>query len=617
MSRDVGPAGDLADIVAMEQRPLEAATPFASSFALLKRSAALYGDRPAIQAIDLEGGREGLTYSGLLNGVVSVANAYAQAGLGRGEVVAVILPNLVETHLCIWAAEAIGAVCLINPFLDPAHIAAILKAVKARIVVTEPGGCDGEIDARVADALDADQTARTVLTVRTRFGPDARSVPTEAGRRPGRHVAVAPLAWSADVGAIPAFSPVVEADAVASYLHTGGTTGAPKVAPRTHRNMTSQAWTVSGVLGLEPSDVLVCGLPLFHTNGVTVTGLAPFARGACVLLATAEGYRNPGVLQRFWTLARRHGVTHFAGVPTIYSRLLESFDGPAPSLKFGICGAAPMSTELFRTFERETGVPIVEGYGLTEAGCVSTLNPVHGTRKVGSIGLRLPYQTMRIVRAARTPLEDCGPDEAGLLLIDGPNVFNGYLGAPADAHGLLEGRWLNTGDLARMDADGYVWLTGRAKDLIIRGGHNIDPAIGEAALSAHPDVALAAVVGRPHADLGETPIGYVTLRPDRRVDAESLAAFARETATERAAAPRHVRILDALPVTAVGKIYKPALRLMATREAVNEALGQEEPAHLSLDPAGAIRCRIGREGPAAEAARRTVERLAPYIQFEG
>ena len=598
----------------MEAGPLDDVLPFRTSFELFERSARLYPDRLALRAAD-PGGRcsGGLSYQAMFHAIVGVANQYADMGLLRGETVAVILPNLVETHLAIWAAEAVGRVCLINPFLEPDHIAAILQSTRSRILVTESAGPAGQIGERVAQALHKVPDLLGVLGVRTIFAREPDGERVVPGTMPPHGISLTPLVVDTQPGS-PRFVPVREAQEIASYLHTGGTTGAPKVAARSHRNITSQGWVVSAAMGFDAEDVVLCGLPLFHTNGVVVTGVAPFCRGASVILATPDGYRDPRVIEGFWTLARDNAVTHFAGVPTIYSRLLETFDHPAPTLKFGICGAAPMSVDLFRAFEQKTGVRIIEGYGLTEAGCVSTLNPVQGPARIGSIGLRLPYQEIRIVTGTEVPLTDCRNGEPGEVIVRGPNVFEGYVDGRQNQGMLLEDGWLATGDLGRMDAEGYIWLTGRAKDLIIRGGHNIDPAVAEAALSSHPDVALAAVVGRPDADLGELPVAYVRLRPGGQVTESVLLSFTRQAVSERAAAPVAVRILEELPVTAVGKIYKPELRRMATQTAVDAALSDEGVlAEVRLDSRGRLSCFVAGGAAASARAMILIARLAPHM----
>jgi fatty-acyl-CoA synthase len=336
--------------------------------------------------------------------------------------------------------------------------------------------------------------------------------------------------------------------------------------------------------------VVLCGLPLFHVNAVLVTGLLPFSRGAHVLLATPHGYRSPDVVKRFWEIVAHHRVTFFSGVPTLYASLLQTpNDGhDVSSLKFALCGAAPMPTRVFRSFEERFGVKILEGYGLTEATCVSSVNPVRGERRVGSIGLRLPGQAMKtvILDADGRYVRDAADGEVGAVVVSGLNVFAGYLDPSqnerlfVDCHD--DRRWLDTGDLGRRDADGYFWLTGRRKELIIRGGHNLDPAAIEEPLHRHPSVALAAAVARPDAHAGEVPVAYVELRSGANVTEDELLQFLQREITERAAVPKHVRVLKAMPLTPVGKIAKVALKKLEAKDALESALAEAGVRHRGL-----------------------------------
>jgi fatty-acyl-CoA synthase len=330
---------------------------------------------------------------------------------------------------------------------------------------------------------------------------------------------------------------------------------------------------------------------MFHVNAVLVTGLLPLSRGAHVLIGTPQGWRGEGVIARFWEMVERHRINFFSGVPTVYAALLQQpvAGHDIASLEYGLCGAAPMPPELMRGFQERTGLRILEGYGLTEGTCASSVNPPRGERRAGSIGLRLPLQSMKAVvldDAGRFE-RDCAVDEVGVLVIRGPNVFAGYRLAEHD-RGLwiTDGdgdRWLNTGDLGRQDADGHFHLTGRKKELIIRGGHNIDPAVIEQSLYEHPAVQLAAAIGRPDAHAGEVPVAYVQLKPGAEVGAEALLAFARERIGERAAVPKAIRIIAAMPVTGVGKIFKPALKLREAEHALSEALHEARVAFVALE----------------------------------
>lgn len=359
----------------------------------------------------------------------------------------------------------------------------------------------------------------------------------------------------------------------------------PKIAVRTHRTEVANAIELAAAFGPEIAGrgrTVFCGLPLFHVNAQIGTGLTPWSVGAHVVLGTPQGYRAPGLITRFWDIAAHHRILFFSGVPTVYSALLQHPpEGQDLSpLKYGVCGAAPMPVELFHRFQQETGIQILEGYGLTEGGCVSTLNPPRGEVRLGSIGIRLPWQQMHafILDDQGNWVRDAECNEVGVLGIRGPNLFEGYLHAShneglwiqrPNSRGETE-RWLNTGDLGRQDAQGYFWLTGRKKELIIRGGHNIDPKLIEEALHAHPGVALAAAVGRPDAHAGEVPVAYVQLRDGRTATEAELMQHAQAQVAERAAWPKHIRIVESLPTTAIGKIFKPALMLQELESVVRD-----------------------------------------------
>ncbi|MFN8475754.1 MAG: acyl-CoA synthetase [Anaerolineae bacterium] len=380
----------------------------------------------------------------------------------------------------------------------------------------------------------------------------------------------------------------VNPEDVCAYFHTGGTTGTPKLAAHTHAMEVADAWMSAECIGTEGSQVYLCGLPLFHVNAVVVTGLIPWGRGSTVILATPQGYRNMGLIMNFWKVIEHYKVNFFSAVPTVYAGLLQVPIGEhdVSSLHYAICGAAPMPVEVFTEFQRRTGVRILEGYGLTEGTCVSSVNPMNGEKRVGSIGFRLPYQAMKsVVLDNQNNYErDCGPDEIGTVVIRGPNVFSGYTDVSYNRNiwvdtGDGKGPWFNTGDLARVDPEGYFWLTGRRKELIIRGGHNIDPKTIEDPLHKHPAVALAAAVGRPDPRLGEVPVAYVELRPGAIVAEEELLAFAQEHIGERAAIPKTIRVIDHMPVTAVGKIFKPQLIWHEVQTVYHDEIVQQPGVH--------------------------------------
>ena len=556
----------LADIEAIERVPLdERLDGLQSTYDVLRRAASRTPDAVALVFVpngDSAVATTEVTYTGLLGKVTQAANAFHALGVGANDVVSYLLPNLLETHYVIWGGEAAGIVNAVNPMLEPDQVAHILNAVECKVLVTMGPALGGALWQKVDAVRRQVPTLRAVLLV-------------------GENEALAPdvLPFAPALAAQPADRLVsgrtIKRDDLASCFHTGGTTGLPKVARHTHLNELADGWAGGVMLDLSAKDTLLCGLPLFHVNGVVVTGVTPFLVGAKVVLLGAEGFRSKTAVRHFWKSVERFGASFFSAVPTIYSRLLGvPIDGAdVSSLRYAICGAAPMPPELIRKFEDATGVKILEGYGLTEGTCISAVNTRDGVRPVGSIGLRIPYQQMKaVVLDGGKYVRDCVTDEIGHLVIKGPNVFPGYKEEKANRGIWLGEGWLDTGDLARQDAEGRFWLTGRQKDLIIRGGHNIDPSLIEEAMIRHPAVQMAAAVGKPDAYAGELPIVYVTLRPGHAATAQELLAHAKESIPERAAVPNEVLIRDAISVTAVGKIFKPELRFDAARRVLESAL---------------------------------------------
>ena len=550
----------LADIQAIEQVPAGERFPCVSPIDALETIA---GDQPdGIALTWLPNGvasdvAQRWTYRQYHQEVAAAADHFRTLGLQRDESVIFLLPNVPELLFGIWAAEAVGIAAPINPFLQPEQIAGIAREANARILVTlAPGDAEGDDFFQKARDV-ADQLGLVVITV---SGRD--DLPVDGG-----------IPWRGATPGNPveriAGERVFSGDEIAAYFHTGGTTGTPKLAQHTHRmqvvNVCQMAMTGPVSEGEEAvHPVTLCGLPLFHVNAVFVSALSSILSGGELVLAGRHGFRNKTLIRDFWPLVEQYKVTFFAGVPTVYAALLEqsSREYDVSSLSHCACGAAPMPVSMLRTFHERTGADIMEGYGMTETVTCATAHYYHGPRHVGSIGMRLPYQQVRavVVDGNGAVLRDCGVNEIGVLLLRGPNVIPAYKQAFANEGAWPEKGWLNSGDMGRVDADGYVWLTGRAKDLIIRGGHNIDPLITEDSLTGHPDVEMAAAVGMPDAYAGELPIAYVQLRPGATVTAEELKAFARDHAAERAAAPVEVIIRDELPKTAVGKTFKPPLR---------------------------------------------------------
>lgn len=553
------------DILAIEQAPAPNAD-VKSTYALLQRSAERFASEPALSfflTVDQHQTPHRWTYAELFADITRAANLFRRLGVQRGDVVALVLPNLPETHIAMWGAETAGIAFAVNNQLESAQMAELLTAAKTRWVVT------------VGAELDAQINQRTLAACRA--VPDLQGILQING---ARYLGNEPTSSAADIGDFSQllaaesgerlqFEPPTEDD-VAAYFCTGGTTGLPKIALHSQRNQVAFTGQLDAVVG-EP--VLRCGrtvltaLPLFHVNALLATGLSVLAAGGHVLLATPAGYRSPGLIPRFWEIVQTHKINSYSGVPTIFASLLQVpvGDWDTSSLTVAICGAAPMPAELIRRFEQQTGQRILEGYGLTESTSASSVNPANAVPIAGAVGLRLPWQDMRamILDADGNWLRDAETDEVGALCLTGLNVFIGYLDDAHDRNAWFttpDGRrWLNTGDLGRQDEQGYFWLAGRKKELIIRGGHNIDPRSIEDALASHPAVAMCAAVGRPDSYAGELPVVYVQLRQGSTATEQELMAHAEQTISERAAIPKALTLVDALPLTAVGKTFKPAL----------------------------------------------------------
>ncbi|MEX3950733.1 acyl-CoA synthetase [Paraburkholderia sp. EG287B] len=591
------------DVLAIESQGQQPADLPSSTYELICRGAAINPSAPALSFFATTNDYatpERWTYSELVRDITRTANMLSRLGVQRNTVVAYVLPNLPETHFVIWGGEAVGVVCAINPLLESDAIGELLNASGASVIVTLAPYPGTDLWPKVQAVLHKIASLEHVVLVNLadhapgeqRFAARMlqRGECSRLHGEEGVRGAVPSQISIHDFGEAIAREPGIalstphrmNRDDVSSYFCTGGTTGLPKIAMRRHGNEVANAWSAGEFLGesVAPGKTIFCGLPLFHVNAVMVTGLLPFSRGAHVVLGTPQGYRGDGVVKRFWDIVEHYRINFFSGVPTLFGSLLDVPIGgrDISSLEYGLCGAAPMPVELLRAFQARTGIRILEGYGLTEGTCVSSVNPPLGERRVGSIGLRLPGQAMKAVMADESGryVRDCVADEVGQLLISGPNVFIGYM-RPEQNNGiwmdLADGsRWLNTGDLGRCDAEGYFWLTGRKKELIIRGGHNIDPAAIEEALHRHPAVQIAAAVGRPDMHAGELPVAYVQLKPGITANEAEMTAFLRDEISERAAFPKGIRIVETMPLTAVGKIFKPALKRIETVDALQSAL---------------------------------------------
>lgn len=566
------------DLAAIEAVPLADRGLPGTTYELLVRAASLWPDRVALSVMPAGERWEqpsDRTFAELLRDVHRCANVFHSLGVGRTDAVALLAPNCDELVTATLAAELAGIAAPINSSLSGQHIAELLRRSGARVLVAAGPDLAPEVWEN-ARTIAAEAGVEALLALR----PTAGDASGEDGLLPIDGVRVVHVSALAVEEPHHRFSgePPSAAD-LAALFHTGGTTGTPKLAAHTHANEVSDAWMIAAIGVLDTESVAFAALPLFHVNALIVTLLAPLFKGQRVVWAGPLGYRDTKLFAHFWKVVERYRISFMSGVPTIYASLADRpVDADISSLRFALVGASPLPTAVRERFESATGVPLMEGYGLTEATCATARSFVDQPVP-GSVGQRLPYQQVKSI-ALTTEGEwvYLPTGEPGVLAIGGPTVFPGYVvdrgpdGPVLDGLGKLRQGWLDTGDLARVDEDGFVHLVGRAKDLIIRGGHNIDPAVIESVLLAHPAVTAAQAVGRPDVHAGEVPVAFVTLAPGYRATAQELSAWASANVLEQAAAPKAVTVLDALPLTHVGKPFKPALRAEAARAAVAEAL---------------------------------------------
>jgi len=506
------------------------------------------------------------------------ANLFRSLGVGEKDVVALLLPNAMETATATVAGMVAGIVNPINPLLEPDQIAAILRETKAKVLVTLKAFPKTDVPQKAALALKDAPNVKTVLEVdllRYLKPPKKWIAGMIRPKNPIEHKAVVKdyLAECAQQNTVLDFKDAPK-DRVAAYFHTGGTTGMPKVAQHKNNGIIYQGWLGHRLLFSE-NDSVMCPLPLFHVFACHVIMMAMIKSGAHVVFPTPQGYRGDGVFDNFWKLCERWKTTFIITVPTAVSQLMQRpVDADLSTVKKTFSGSAPMPLELFKRFEEAANITVIEGYGLTEATVLVSCNPPEGEKKVGSVGVPFPHTDVKIFKeGAKGPLA-CKADEIGEICIKGPGVYSGhtYTEAAKNKNLFYKKDYIRTGDLGRIDKDGYVWITGRAKDLIIRGGHNIDPAQIEEALATHPSVAMAGAIGQPDAHAGELPCAYVELVEGANTGPEELMDYALKHVSERAAQPKHVEIMTELPKTAVGKVFKPDLRKSAITRVYNEAL---------------------------------------------
>ena len=575
------------------------------------------------------------SHAQVLARITQAANAFTALGVGKDDVVSFLLPLLPHAFYTLYGAEAAGIANPVNPLLEPYQLVEILRAANTKVLVAL-GPMPG------ADIWEKVQRIRAELPeLAAVVAVNGASVATAAPPKPGEPApgGTAPVYdFDALVGAQRGDAlesgREISADDACAYFHTGGTTGTPKLVRHTHRNQVCQAWTIGLMLRQKPGESILFGLPLFHVGGALTQGLSTLASGGNMVVFSPSGWRSAAAQRNVWRLVETFRPSTFGGVPTVLAAALHApSDGlDLSSLKRASGGGSAIPVAVGRTYVEKFGIPVLEVYGMTETSSVHTIAFADRPLRLGSVGHPVPYARVRIVKvdAQGRCTGDCATDEIGVVAMAGPGVFSGYLSEKHNREAFVEPGWVNSGDLGRLDADGYLWITGRAKDLVIRGGHNIDPQPVEEILFGHPAVALAAMVGQPDAYAGELPVAYVQPKPGASIDPNELVDFVRERTPERAAVPVAVHLVDPMPLTGVGKVFKPALRWDAARRVAERMLADlglpglrveagAHPVHGNL-----ITVTVAGAAPdaRAELERRVQERLGPLtmrheVAFEG
>ncbi len=477
---------------------------------LIHQLRAAIGEHGAKERVAIEDTGAATSYVQLAARIDAFAAGCRDWGLRRGDAVGIVAPKSADAVVAFFGVmQAGGCACFIEQDLAPAVIAERLVIVGIRHLIHAP-------------------------TV---------SLPEMPGIAMRDFVS---LEAGGETYADPALTP----DDRAMMLFTSGSTGASKGILLSHANLTTNAYGVLKHTGTSPADRLLHVMPLYHTNGVNNQLIVPLLAGATIVVI--DRFRAEETVDRL----KNDGITYMTGVPTMYSRMLPyvTAGDRFPNLRFLRCGSAPITLVLQEQIEAAFDVPLVISYGLSEATCTSTMNPP-SNRRTGTVGTVLAGQDVRLFEPGGSREVAAGAE--GEIRIGGRSLMCGYIGAVAESP-IVDG-WLRTGDLGRFDKDGYLSITGRIKDVIIRGGENISPALIEHHLATHPAVRDCCVVGMPHADLGEVPVAFIVTREKQLLETEALAAFVLSRLS-RIHVPAAFHSIEALPTNGVGKVDRAVLK---------------------------------------------------------
>ncbi|MGJ7543014.1 acyl-CoA synthetase [Variovorax sp. LT1R16] len=564
------PVRGLADIRVLEATPLAEALTVRSTYEIFCNASAAFGDKTALTFLRTGNPADEpirWSYAELLARIHQTANLLHTLGVGPDDAVAVLLPGCLEYHLALWGGEAAGIVQPLNPLLTDEKLVALMTAGRAKVLIAYGSDSESGMWSKAMRLRGQVPTLTTVLRVAPH--DEAQGA---AGALPEGVAEFDVLRAVQPSDRLVSGRDIAPTD-IAAYFHTGGTTGAPKLARHSHGAQVFTAWASVQLAGMSEHGISVNGYPLFHVAGVLPASLSSLSAGAEVIIPTPSLLRNKEVLANYWKLVEKYRPTSLSAVPTVLAALANvPLDGAdISSITYCRTGAAVLAPELAARFERLFGLHVHESLGMTEMAGISTITPPGVNGPAGCVGFRLPYAQVRIVALdenGNASEREVAPGETGMVLFKSPNVFSGFVDPADNAKAFTADGWLATGDLGWMDAEERLHLTGRSKDLIIRSGHNIDPKTIEDALGAHPAVQLCAAVGAPDAYAGELPVIFATLVPGASAAEDELLAFTSARVDEAPARPKWVSVITTMPMTNVGKIYKPELRAMAARQVV-------------------------------------------------
>ncbi|WP_410010792.1 acyl-CoA synthetase [Variovorax sp. PAMC26660] len=570
----------------LEETPLAQALTVRSTYEIFRNAGAAFGNKTALTFLRTGNPADEpirWSYAELLARIHQTANLLHTLGVGPDDAVAVLLPGCLEYHLALWGGEAAGIVQPLNPLLTDEKLVALMTAGRAKVLIAYGSDSESGMWSKAMRLRGHVPTLTTVL----RVAPHDEAAGA-AGALPEGVAEFDVLRAAQPSDRLVSGRDIAPTD-IAAYFHTGGTTGAPKLARHSHGAQVFTAWASVQVAGMNENGISINGYPLFHVAGVLPASLSSLSAGVEVIIPTPSLLRNKEVLANYWKLVAKYRPTSLSAVPTVLAALANvPLDGAdISSITYCRTGAAVLAPELAARFERLFGLHVHESLGMTEMAGISTITPPGVDGPAGCVGFRLPYMQMRVVALdenGNASDREMPQGEQGMVLFKSPNVFSGFVDPADNAKAFTADGWLATGDLGWIDSEQRLNLTGRSKDLIIRSGHNIDPKTIEDALGAHPAVQLCAAVGAPDAYAGELPVIFATLVPGASATEEELLAFTAGRVDEAPARPKWVSVIATMPMTNVGKIYKPELRAMAARQVVAATVA-EVCAALGVDAA--------------------------------